>query len=90
MENKLGNHYEKLCSYHQFIARTYAIISYLHSVKSVRVRSYSGLHFPAFGLNTERYSVSLRIHSECGKMWIKITPNTDTFYAVLSTEQFWV
>ena len=24
-------------------------------VKSVRIRSYSGLHFPAFGLNTERY-----------------------------------
>ena len=25
-------------------------------------------HFPAFGLNTERYSVSLRIQSECGKI----------------------
>ena len=24
-------------------------------VKSVRIRSYSGLHFPAFGLNAERY-----------------------------------
>ena len=39
--------------------------------------------FPAFGLNTERYSVSLRIQSECRKMRTKITPNTDTFYAVL-------
>ena len=29
-----------------------------HSVKSVRIRSYSGSYFPAFGLNTERYSVS--------------------------------
>ena len=27
-------------------------------------------------------SVSLRIQSECGKMWTRITPNTDTFYAV--------
>ena len=27
-------------------------------VKSVRIRSYSGLHFPAFGLNTERCGVS--------------------------------
>ena len=27
-----------------------------HSVKSVRIRNYSGLYFPAFGLNTERYS----------------------------------
>ena len=24
-------------------------------------------HFPAFGLNTERYGVSLRIQSKCGK-----------------------
>ena len=29
---------------------------------------FSGLYFPAFGLNTERYGVSLRIHSECGKI----------------------
>ena len=29
----------------------------LHCVKSVRIRSYSYLHFPAFGLNRERYSV---------------------------------
>ena len=27
------------------------------SVKSVRNRSYSGPCFPAFGLNTERYSI---------------------------------
>ena len=27
----------------------------LHCVKSVRIRSYSGPHFPSFGLNTERY-----------------------------------
>ena len=33
----------------------------LHYVKSVRIRSYSGLHYPVFGLNTERYSVSLHI-----------------------------
>ena len=39
-------------------------------------------HFPAFGLNTERYGVSLRIQSECWEIWTRITPNTDTFYAV--------
>ena len=55
----------------------------LHCVKGVRIRSYSGPYFPAFGLNTERYSISLRIQSECGKMRTRITPNTDTFYAVL-------
>ena len=53
-----------------------------HCVKSVLIRSYFGPHFPAFGLNTERYSVSLRIQSECGKMQTRITPNTDTFHAV--------
>ena len=29
-----------------------------HCVKGVRLRSYSGPHFPAFGLNMERYSIS--------------------------------
>ena len=28
-----------------------------HCVKSVRIRSFSGLYFPTFGLNTERYFV---------------------------------
>ena len=55
----------------------------LHCVKGVRIQSYSGLYFPAFGLNMERSEVSLRIQSECGKMWTRITQNTDTFYAVL-------
>ena len=59
----------------------------LHCVKSVRIRSYSGPHFPAFGLNTERYKVSLRIHSKCGKMRTKRTPNTYTFHAVLISEK---
>ena len=51
-------------------------------VKNVRVWSYSGPYFPEFRLNTERYSVSLRIHSKSEKMRVKITPNTDTFCAV--------
>ena len=49
------------------------------------------LYFPAFGLNTERYSVSLRIlifthwdcifliQSECGKIKNKKAPNTDIY-----------
>ena len=37
---------------------------------------FSGPHFPVFGLN---------IQSECGKMQTRITPNTDTFSAVLLT-----
>ena len=53
-----------------------------HCVKSVCIRSYSGPHFPAFRLNTERYRVSFRIQSECGKMRIRITLNAGIFYAV--------
>ena len=54
-------------------------INGVHCVNNVRIRSYSGLLFPIFELNTERYRLSLRIQSECGKMWTRITPNTDTF-----------
>ena len=53
-----------------------------HCVKSVRIRSCSGSHFPEFGLNTERYSVSLRIQSECEKMRTRKTSNADSFHAV--------
>ena len=55
----------------------------LHCLKSVRNRSFSGPYFPAFGLNMKRYSVPPRIQSECGKIWTRKTPNTDTFHAVL-------
>ena len=55
----------------------------IHCVKSVRIQSYSGTYFPAFGLNMDRYSVSLRIQSECRKIQTKITPNTNTFHAVI-------
>ena len=43
---------------------------------------YSGPHFPTFGLNMERYSVPLRIRSECGKIRTRLIPNTNTFHAV--------
>ena len=45
----------------------------IHCVKSVRIWSFSGPYFAAFGLNTERYRISHRIQS-----------NTDTFYAVIT------
>ena len=53
-----------------------------HCMKKVRIWSYSGPHFPPFGLNTERCGVSFRIQSECGKIRIRMTPNTDTFQRV--------
>ena len=59
-----------------------------HCLKSVCIRSYSDPHSPAFRLNMERYSVSLRIRSNCGKMQTRITLNRDTFYEVKLTH-FW-
>ena len=38
---------------------------------------FSGPYFPAFGLKTERYEVSLRIQSECGKI---LTRNYSVFF----------
>ena len=61
----------------------------MHCVKSVRIRSYSGLYFPALGLNMERYGISLHIQSECGKIRTRITANTNTFHAVLGKETYW-
>ena len=55
----------------------------MHCVKSVRIWSYSGPYYPTFGLNTERYRVSPRIQSKCGKVRTRITPNTDTSHAVM-------
>ena len=78
--------------YHKILQMSYQFSGGLHraffetytlSVKIVRIRSYSGPYFPAFGLNTERCGVSLRIQSECGKMGTRRSPNTDTFYAVI-------
>ena len=56
----------------------------VHCVKIVRIRNFSGPYFPPFGLNTKRYSVSLRIQSECGKIRTRKTPNMDTFHAVVA------
>ena len=61
--------------------RTHFLYYIIYCVKSVRIWSYSGRHFPAFGLNTE---VSIRIQSKCRKMPTKVTPNTNTFHAVIA------
>ena len=58
----------------------------LHCVKSVLILvSYSGPHFPAFGLNTERYTLYLRIQSEYGKIRTRITSNTSVNVSKNST-----
>ena len=54
-----------------------------HCVKCVRIRSYFGPPFPAFGLNTERYGVSLPPYAvQMRKNTDQKTPNTDFFHAV--------
>ena len=54
----------------------------VHCMKSVRIQRFSGPYFPAFRLNTERYSVYLRIESECEKIWTRKTPNAGSFHAM--------
>ena len=55
---------------------------FFHYVKSVRIRSFSGPYFPAFGVKMVRYSVSLRIQYKREKMRTRKTSNTDTFHVV--------
>ena len=59
----------------------------IYCVKSVRIRSYSSPHFPAVGLNTERYGVSPRIQSEYGKIRTRISSNRNTFHAMNQTTE---
>ena len=58
------------------------IVIKFNTAQSVRIQSYSAPYFFAFGLNTERYEVSVRVQSKCGKMWTRITPDKDTFHVV--------
>ena len=54
----------KLCITDKYIS---SLTQWKSFTKSVRIRSFSGSHFPAVGLNTEIYEVNLRIQSKCGK-----------------------
>ena len=40
-------------------------------------------YLSVFSPNAGKYFESLRIQSECGKIRTRVTPNTDSFYAVL-------
>ena len=53
-------------------------------VKSAKIRSFSGPYFPAFGLNTERYSV---FSPNAGKYGPEKTPYLDTFQGVTFLEK---
>ena len=68
---KLGENYGILCSACQVPLREKCLYS-----------EFFSSYFPAFGLNTERYSVFVYIQSLCAKIRTKKIPNTDTFHAV--------
>ena len=61
---------ENISQSHQRVLQRHRkiIFSDFHCVKSFRIRSFSGSHFPAFGLIGETYFVSLCIQSECVKI----------------------
>ena len=69
------------------VHNTSACLCLCHCISSVHIRSFSGLYFPAFGQNTEIYSVNIRIQSEYGgkkkkeygKIRNKKTLNSDTY-----------
>ena len=62
-------------------SRSVSILSHLSNVYErtilrVCIRSYFGLHFPTFGLNTERYSVFIHMRKNAGKcgpekLWLR-------------------
>ena len=72
----------KFCSL-LFLYELYLFCLEPHCIKSAPIRSYSGPHFPTFGLNAERYFASLCIQSKCRKIWTRITSKTDTFHSVI-------
>ena len=59
----------------------------IHCVKSVCIRSYSGPHFPRIFPHSELIRrdspYSVRMRENAGKVRTRITPNMDTFYAVI-------
>ena len=61
---------------------------HIHCIKSVHILSYSGQHMWRISLDSDwilRISpYSVRMWDNARKMRTRITPNTDTFYAVLA------
>ena len=62
-----------------------------NSITALKMSKYgifSRPYFPAFGLNTKRYGLSLRIQSECGKVLTRKNSYLDTFQALHMTPTF--
>ena len=83
---KLRPVYSWISSYGTTVAQPGPLQTYKQCAENARIRSFSGLYFPAFGLNTGRFSVSLRIKSKCRKIWTRKTPNKDPFHTVKTVD----
>ena len=55
------------CPYLELIKKRFWILNAGNALKVSKYGVFSGPYFPAFGLNTERLSVSLLIQSDCRK-----------------------
>ena len=80
--SQVSNNARSYISYIFFYYRSMLVLYYctlLHCVESVHIQRFSGPYFPALGLNTERYGVSLRIQPECEKIQTIIL-RAETFF----------
>ena len=68
---------DKLIHYQSLIQCNFLFYTVRHCVKNVRIQSYSGPHFSRIFLHSDWISPNT------GKMLTRITPNTDTFYALI-------
>ena len=73
----------KITSITTIVVIQFKVLNDIYCVISVCIQGFSGLYFPASRLNTEKYSVYLRIQCECMKIQTRKTPNTDNFHAVI-------
>ena len=64
------------CHENWHVRATQWAATHKHCEKRACIWSYSGPHFPVFGVRI------LRIQSKCGKIRTKIAPTADTFYVV--------
>ena len=55
----------------------------VHCVKTVRIRSFSGVYFLAFELNMVIYSPNICNQSKCEKIRTRKTPNTGSSHEVV-------
>ena len=74
----------------QFISQKIKAALRLGTLREVsKYRVFSGPYFPAFGLNTERYELSLRIRSKCGKIRTRKNSVFGHFSHNGSFNQYW-